>query len=214
MGFAAIAAAAAAGVEAIGQIQQSRAAAASAGYNAKVAQNNAQIATQNAAFAGGEGEQQAGVEGLKTKATYGGTLARQGASGIDIKSPSFQNVLTSEAELGKVNAMNIRSNAARQAYGYQTQATSDLAQAQLDRAQQKYAKRAGYINAASTIIGGASRAAMFANPGMFNLGGGTPANVTGMPSSFLGQLNQTDPTAGISLPNTPAAGDYSSSFYG
>ncbi len=168
-------------MNAVGDIQKSRAAAASAGYNAKVAQNNALIAEQNAAFAGAEGEQQAGAEGLKTKATYGGTLARQGASGVDIKSPSFENVLTSEAELGKVNAMNIRSNAARQAYGYQTAATSDLAQAQLDRAQQKYDKESGYINAFSTVLGGATKAAMFA--------GGN------------GFLNQTDPTGGITTPS-------------
>lgn len=199
-------AAGSAAMSALGQIQQSRAQAASAGYNAKVAQNNALIAEQNAGFAGAEGEQKAGIEGLKTKAAYGGTLAREGASGVDIKSPSFENVRTSEAELGKVNAMNIRSNAARQAYGYQTQATSDLAEAQLDRAQQKYAKRSGIINAASTIIGGASKAAMFAN-----MGGETPANVTGVSNPvYSGFLNESDPTGGISTPT----GDYSSYYYG
>ena len=71
------------------------------------------MATQNAQFAGAEGEQQTAAEGAKTKAAVGATLANEGASGIDVDSGSNVDVRESEAKIGMLNALTIRSNAAK-----------------------------------------------------------------------------------------------------
>lgn len=156
---------ASAGVGAMGAIQQGQSQAAAAGYNAKVAANNAQIATENANFVGAEGEQNVASAGAKTKATVAAITANQGASGVNINTGSSVDVRESAAKVGMLNALNVRSEAARKAYGYQTEAASDTAQSQLLRSQQKAAKTAGFLNAGATILGGVSKGAMFTGGG-------------------------------------------------
>lgn len=148
-------------VGAAGQIGQSRANAAAAGYNAKVAAQNAQLATQNANYVGAQGEQNVAAEGAKTRAGEGAITASQGASGVKLNSGSSVDVRESAAKIGMLNALNVRSQAARQAYGYQTQAVSDTAQSQLYRSQQKADKESGIINAGATILGGIGAASAY-----------------------------------------------------
>lgn len=148
-------------LSAVGNIAQSRAQAASAGFNAQVASNNAQIATQNANFTAGEGEQNVGAAGASTKAAVAATLANEAGSGIDVNTGSPVSVRESEAKLGMLNALNIRSQAAKQAYGFQTQAVSDTAQSSLDKSQQKNDITGGYLNASATVLGGLGKAAQY-----------------------------------------------------
>lgn len=148
-------------VSALGSISQSRASAASAGYNAKVVAQNAEQQTRNANFAGAEGEQNVAAEGAKTKATLAATLASQGASGVDVNTGSSVNVRESEAKLGILNALTVRSNAAKQAYGYQTGAASDLAQVDLLNKQKKNDITGGYLNAGATVLGGIGNASKY-----------------------------------------------------
>lgn len=183
MGFPTIATFAAAGLQAAGQVQQGQAAAASAGYNAKVAARNAEIATQNANFAGAQGEQNVGIQGMKNAARIGDLRANQGASGVDVNTGSSVPVRESLAKVGMLDALTLRSNAVKEAYRSQVEAASYKAQSELDRAQQSADKRAGFINAGATILGGAGKAAMFAS-------GGTPDN-------FSKYLTESDNTAGI-----------------
>ena len=143
----------------IGAISQGQAASASANYNAQVAQNNAKIAQQNATWAAQQGETQAATQEAKTRATVGAEKAAQAASGIDVNSGSAVDVRSSAAALGELNALTVRSNAARQAYGYQTQAASDTGQAALDKSQASSASEAGFLNAGTTVLGGLGSAA-------------------------------------------------------
>ena len=175
MGFPVIAMAAATAISAAGSIEQSRAQAASAGYNAKVAAQNAQIATENASYTGAQGEQNVGVQGAKNKATEAAITTNQGASGVNINSGSSVDVRESAAKVGMLDALNVRSQAARAAYGQQVQATSDIAQSQLDRSQQKADITGGYLNAGATVLGGVGKAAMYSD-----------------------YLSKTDPTGGAS----------------
>ena len=152
---------------ALGSIAQGQQQAASAKYNASVAANNAQIATQNANLIGAEGNANAGVEGQKTRANVGAIKASQAANGIDINSGSAVDVRSSAAELGELNAINIRSQAARAAYGQQTQAASDTAQAALDKQQAGYAAEAGVTQGATTLLSGYGKgiqSGQFADP--------------------------------------------------
>lgn len=149
MGLPVAALAAATAVQTIGSIEQGKAQAAAAKYNA-------QIATQNSAWSAAEGEQNAGVAGLKTQEQSGKIKVAQAANNIDVNSGSAVAVQKSQAEMGMLNEMNIRSNAARQAYGYQ-------AQSGLDKSEAKNDETAGYIGAAGSLLGGASKASMYSN---------------------------------------------------
>lgn len=154
---------ASAGISALGSLSQSRASAASAGYNAQVAAQNAQIQTQNAQFAGSQGEQEVGAEGAKNKARAAATLAQQGASGVDVNTGSDVSVRESEAKIGMLNALTIRSNAAKQAYGFQTASASQTGESQLLKSQQKSDTTGGYLSAAANVLGGVGNAAKYSS---------------------------------------------------
>lgn len=145
-------------MQALGSIQQGNAAASSAKYNAQIQENNAKIAQQNSIFASEQGAANAGIEQQKTRAQVGAIKAAQAANGVDVNSGSAIDVRSSAESLGMLNAITIRSNASRHAYGYQTEAASDKAQAALDKQQAKYAKTAGYVGAGTSILGGAAKA--------------------------------------------------------
>jgi hypothetical protein len=147
-----------AGIQGMGAIQQSQASAASAGYNAQVASQNAQLQERNAQFASEQGNQDVGAAGAQTKAKIAATLANQGASGIDVNTGSNVDVRESEAKLGMLNALTVRSNAVKQAYGYQVQSASDTGQAQLDKSQQRSDTTGGYLSAGADVLGGAGKA--------------------------------------------------------
>jgi hypothetical protein len=61
-----------------------------------------------------------------------------------------------EREVGMINAMTIRSNASREAYGQEVQATSDTAQAQLDLMEGSQAAEGGDLGAIGSLLSGAS----------------------------------------------------------
>lgn len=140
-------------VGAYGAIQSSDAQSKAAKFNAEVAGVNQQIANQNAEFAGAAGEQQAAQQEMKTRAEVGSIKANQAAGGVDVNSGSAVDVRSSAAALGELNAITIRSQAARTAYGYQNQAESYGAQQGLETSQAAAAQTAGAINAGTTALG-------------------------------------------------------------
>ena len=139
----------------LGQMQQASAAKASADYQAQVAAGNQQIATQNASFAAAEGEQLAAQKQQQTRAQEGAILAGQGSSGVDINSPTSQAVRASQSELGALDAQTIRANAARKAYGFESQAANFGNAASADTATGENAQTAGEIGAAGSLLSGA-----------------------------------------------------------
>lgn len=143
-----------AGVGAYGAISSANAASASATYQAAVAKNNASIASANAANADSAGQAQQQASALQTRAEVGGAIAAQASSGLDVNSGSAVAVRSSDAALGTLSGMNIRNNAARQAYGYTTQSSNFDAQAGADIATGQNAQAAGGIGAAGSLIGG------------------------------------------------------------
>lgn len=159
MGFPAIAMSAAVGMQAIGSIMGGEAASASAKYQAAVARNNAVIAQQNAAYALQAGERAATKKQLETAGTIGREKAIQGAGNLDVNTGSPADVRGSTASLGELDALTIRNNAARQAYGYATQSQSFGSQAALDTAAGSQALTAGYIGAGTSLLSGASSVA-------------------------------------------------------
>lgn len=147
------------GIQAGGAYEAGQANKKAENYSAQLSQENAAIATQNAGYVGAEGNSAVENESLKNRATMGSIKANQGASGIDVNSGSAVDVRESQEKLQMLDTQTIRSNAARRAYGFETQAVSDTAQAQLDTAAAKNAQTAGAINAGSTLLSGTGAAA-------------------------------------------------------
>lgn len=146
-------------VGAVGQYEQGQAAATSAKFNADIERQNAAISRENAAIAGQSGAQQAFNSGQKSRQEMGAIIANQAASGIDVNSGSALDTRLSADDLGMMDALTIRSNATREAYGYRTQAISHDEQAVLDRASATNDLTASYLNAGSTLLGAAGNAA-------------------------------------------------------
>lgn len=158
-------------------------------YQSGVAMVNKQIAEQNADYARSVGETQAQTEGMKTRASLGTVRAAQGASGLAIGEGSSADVTSSVGAIGDLNSAIIRSNAAKQAYGFEVEAVQNEAQskvfdlsaekaklaAQGSRTGAEYAKRAGTLGVTSAVIGGvgsvaskwldAKRTGLFDSPG-------------------------------------------------
>jgi hypothetical protein len=127
-------------------------------YNAAIAENNAILAKKDATWTMQSGEASATNEGMKTRALVGREKASQGASGVDVNSGSAVEVRAGTSSIGMLDAMTIRSNAARQSYGYTVQAVNDTAQANLDKSASTGALIGGALAAAGDIatgIGGA-----------------------------------------------------------
>ena len=100
-------------------------------YQAQVAANNAQIAQNNAkaALAAGAVEEQ--NQRLLTEQRIGKVRANAGAAGVDPNFGSPLDLQSDTAKLGELDALTIRNNAARRAYGYQVEGLNQSAQASL-----------------------------------------------------------------------------------
>jgi hypothetical protein len=138
----------ASGIGAAGQVYSGIQQANAANYQAQVAKNNATIATQSALYATLAGNSQEQTEALRTRNAVGAAITGSAAHGLDVNSGSALDLRTSAATMGELSDLNIRSNSAREAYGYANQAVSFDAQAELDKSQ-----------ASSDVIGGALSAA-------------------------------------------------------
>ena len=149
-----------AGIGAMGAYESGQATSAAAAYQAQVALNNAAIARKNAELAMQSGEEKVGIQGLKTRAAVGAEKAGQAASGVDVNKGSFVSARAGTAELGALDALTIRSNAAKQAYGQEVAATSETAQAGLETFESQQAKDAGLVSALGTAIGGVGSAGL------------------------------------------------------
>lgn len=136
------------GAEKSGQAQQQM-----YDYQAQIAKINANIDKQNAEYAITQGEQEAGQYGERAAQQRGEIIARQGASNIAIGSGSNAGVVRSQDLLTRMDLTQLRSNAAKTAYDYETRSTFDTNQATLDVMAGKNAKTAGDIGAASSILG-------------------------------------------------------------
>ncbi|SRR6266849_3975103 len=122
-------------------------------YKAALAEQNAKIAKQNAAYELALGESQAQQQGMKTRATVSQTRATQGAGGLDVNTGSNAAVRTSELQLGQFDQAILRNNAARRAYGWEVQAVQETAESQLDTMAASNAKTEGMLGAFTSILG-------------------------------------------------------------
>lgn len=138
------------------QAQQAEAQANALRYQAQVAENNRQIGDQLADRATKAGEAQVSAQRLKTAAAIGGIKAHQGASGLDINSGSAVDIQSTAAEMGELDALTIRNNAAMQSYSYKLQGAGYGQTAALSMAGAQNAQTAGNLSQFTSLAGGAS----------------------------------------------------------
>lgn len=95
-------------------------------YQEKVAKNNAKSAEYAAADAMARGAVAEQQQRAKTRAFIGQQKAALAANGIDISTGTGSLMLTDTAGLGEFDALTVRNNAMKQAYGFNSQADNLL----------------------------------------------------------------------------------------
>ncbi|MFJ1336758.1 hypothetical protein ACIKP7_01300 [Pseudomonas caricapapayae] len=111
------------GASALMSAQQSQAQGAA---SAEASLQNAQFANQAADDAVARGEFESDQQRLQTRAAIGSQRAGFAANGVDVNSGSAAEIQDDTAALGELDALTIRNNAAREAWGYRTQAQQNV----------------------------------------------------------------------------------------
>ena len=120
-------------------------------YEEGVAKANAKYEQFKAEDALRRGDVEESRHRLQVRRLLGTQRARQGASGVDINSGSPLAVALDTVSLGEMDAMTIRNNAAREAFGYRVQAENELARG-------KQARRQSRFKIGSTLLTGGADA--------------------------------------------------------
>lgn len=109
-------------------------------YNAKVAENNAQAARQEAGF-------EANIQRENLRRVIGAQRAAAASSGLDTTSGTPIAVLGDTAQQGEMDVL-------ARLYSGQAAATASMNDARRMRAEGKAQKRAGFINAGTSLLSG------------------------------------------------------------
>ncbi len=151
------------GVGFIGQMQQQQAQAQAASinqanlnYQAQVQRNNQAMADRQAQDAIQRGRVEEDKRRMLTQQQIGQQQARLAGQGTDLEG-SPTDILGDTAATGELDALTIRSNAAREAWGYRVQATNYGADAALktsSAANSSYSPN--YMGAGASLLAGAS----------------------------------------------------------
>ena len=152
-----VASAASTGMSVLGAIQQGQAAQAQANYQAKVQENNATAARMQAADAIERGKLEENNQRKQVARMLGAQRAGIAGSGFELGDETSQDILGDTAAMGELDARMIRTNAAREAWGYEYQASNEMAGAAITRARGENARIASYWSAGTDLLGGASK---------------------------------------------------------
>ena len=101
-------------------------------YASTIANTNAAMANLKASQTLQAGDVEASRQNLKTQAAVGSVRAAAGASGVDVNKGSPAMTQAGITTAGGIDVATIKNNAARAAWGYQTQGIEDTFQGQFD----------------------------------------------------------------------------------
>lgn len=124
MGIAAVAAA-------YGAYSASESSKAQAEYQSDMAENNAKVSNWQAEDAVARGGEAAIQKQREAERLRGTQVARLASNGLDISSGTPLAILEDTMFFGQQDANTIRNNAAREAWGYKTQAAGSTASSQM-----------------------------------------------------------------------------------
>ena len=148
-----------------GGVQTARAQKAAGEYQAQVDEQNAKIGRQQADQARQIGNMEEERQMRRVRAAVATQRAAQAANGLDVNSGTALDLQAETAGFGAADALNIRSNALRQAWGFEVGAVNDINSAS--------AARAGGRNASTgtLLTTGAQVAGMYNSSGGFGMAG-------------------------------------------
>jgi hypothetical protein len=142
------------GVQAIGQIQQGKAAKARANYQAAVARNNQIIANRAAEDARRRGTLEANLQRQKSRQLVEQQRASIAGAGVLVDQDSALGTTIATAGLGELDALTIQSNAEREALQFEAQGVNFQTEAQLRTFEGEQAVRSSYLKAGGTLLTG------------------------------------------------------------
>ena len=143
-------------MQAQGIRQQSKAQAKQYRYQAAVDRNNKIIADRQADDAIERGKREEQEHREKVQQIKGRQRVSFAASGIDLGSDVVSETLADTAMLGELDALTIRSNAEREAYGFRLQGMNFEASSGLKEASADNVVSAGRTQAVTSLLGTAS----------------------------------------------------------
>lgn len=135
-------------------VRQGKAAQAQADYQAKVAKQNQDLAEQQASAERMAGFEEAQATRRKAATLIGSQRAAAGASGAVVDFGSNLDLQADTAGQAEMDAINAYNKGIDSAYNSQINAWNYGQQATAYEASGQAAKNAGYLNAASTALGG------------------------------------------------------------
>lgn len=145
-----------AGISAYGAYSGGQSQKAMYGYQAGIAQLKEKIDLQNRDYAISVGGTESELYGRHAAQRMGQIKADQGASGVDVNTGSAVQVQKGQQTATNIDMAQIRTNAARKAYGFEVEATQDKAQSDLYLRAGEDAERAGDIKAIGSLVSGVS----------------------------------------------------------
>lgn len=187
------------GLSVVGSIQQGNQAYAAAKSEQYARESNAQLLQYNAQAAGQQAASREALIRRRLAASQGEARAALGSTGTAI-SGSNLGLLEQAAREGEMDALTIRYEGEMERRGLMAQAAQELYQAQGAKRVAKEARRAGFINAGTSLLAGAasygagrlassagagSAGAWTRKPGMFT-NTGRLLNTWSAPASSLG----------------------------
>lgn len=152
-------------------ISESNAIEARADYRQKQMQFNSQVADFQAQLTIDDGNRAADKVLTAGKQAVGEERASAGAQGIEVNAGSAQDVQVSSQTMSMMDALTIKNNAARQAFGYKVQAMSDRGQAEFTGLEARNEER-------STLLTGGLGAMGKGLQGYYYGSGGTISDAT------------------------------------
>lgn len=123
-------------------------------YQEKMFELNARMANQQAEDAIKRGDKEAQAHKQKVKGLIGSQRAAMAAQGLDLSDGSALEIQQDTAELGAQDALNIKNNAWREAWGYRVQAADMTGRGRMTA-------MAGQNNYRNTLIAGGLQAARY-----------------------------------------------------
>ena len=143
----------------VSSYQQGKAQQAQYNYQAKVNEENAKIAQENANVQRQQGIEEARLQRIKAASTIGAQKTAMAANGVDITQGTAVDVISDTAAMGELDALQTQYNYEMKARGYEAQAGNFQNQANLDVISGKNAYKAGQLNAINAGIKGIGESA-------------------------------------------------------
>lgn len=139
---------------AAGEMQAAKAQSQALQYQAAIARNNQIIAQRRAEDARQRGELESNLQRQRSRLLTSQQRAALAGAGVTVDQDSALQLTEDTAALGELDALTIRSNAEREALGFESEASNFGAEASLQTSAASNALSSGRLKAGATLLSG------------------------------------------------------------